>query len=56
MLDGFVGSLQLPVVLALLQIHVALGGDVAVGDNVIDQFVVVVHDGLDSEINVFVET
>ena len=48
--------MQPTVVLKLLKVHVALGGDVAVGDDIVNQLVIVVHDGPDAEFNVLVES
>ena len=54
-LDGLVDVFQLLVVLTLLHIQIALGGDVAVGDDVIHQ-AVVVNDGTNAELYVLVQS
>ena len=51
----FVDSVQLAVMLALFEIHVSLGSDVSVCDDVVDQFLIIVDDGMYSELNVLVQ-
>ena len=54
MLCSLVDGVQLLVVFALFHIHVALGCYIAVGDDVIDQFAIVVNHGMNAELYVFV--
>ena len=41
---------------ALCEIHVAVGSHIAVGHNVVDEFSVVVDHGIDTELDILVDT
>ena len=47
--------MKLPVVFALLQVHITLGCDVVAGHNIVDKFVLIVYRGMYAELNVLVE-
>ena len=56
MADGFAGLLQQLFMTALLQIEVALGRDVATGNDIVDQAVVIVDDGSDARLDKRINT
>ena len=54
MFDGIVDGMELLVVFTLLEIHIAFGCDVAVGNDIVDKFILIVDDGDNAELIVFV--
>ena len=55
MFDSIVDGLESLVVFTLFQIHIALSGDVAAGNDIINQLVVIVYHGTNAELNIFID-